>query len=641
MTRLLHHADFNHEFYGASDASGSEIGGVVYQIIDNTTRYICFYSCSLSPSERNYSATKRELLGMIFTICKGHSYFWGRRFTFYTDHAALTYIRTQPKLNAMITNWFEELLGYDMTIHHRPGVLNILPDHLSRLYPVQNTQYYPVLAKSASIVTDIPTVSNKPVDYIEPINLIEDFEEPLDEYRQDILLKSHLLGHFGADAIVQDIRGKGIDWPGITVQASKLVKSCLQCQRHAVAKKGYHPVAAITASLPGDHYAIDLAGPWQTTDRGHHFLLVCVDICTRFCQLRPLPDKSSLSVALSLVEIFCILGFPKILQSDNGSEFVNEIIQTIRDNAGFDHRLITPYHPQANGTAERWVGIATKAIIKQVNGVQRDWDLHVATTQYAINLKVSARHGSTPFSLMFAQTPNGFSNYTATQDLTANFDAEGYLKKLQTFTDIVFPAINKKTQDYITARFNDAKPKRATGRTFPEGSFVMATNKNKANKFEANFEGPYKVIRQNKGGAYLLQDADGAFLPRNYAADELKIISHDPDDFGTSYVVEKILDHRGKAPSYKYKVKWKGYDAPTWEPASNFDDKATIDRYWTTWLPTMTAIATQHTDRTSSTTPSQVKDNSWKRTTRSQTGKRGSDVMNDTTLSTKNGLRRN
>ena len=143
---FLHHADFNHKFYGASDASGSGIGGVVYQIIDNTTHYICFYSRSLSPSERNYSATKRELLGMIFTIRKGHSYFWGRRFTFYTDHAALTYIRTQPKLNAMITNWFEELLGYDMTIHHRPGVLNILPDHLSRLYPVQNTQYYPVLA---------------------------------------------------------------------------------------------------------------------------------------------------------------------------------------------------------------------------------------------------------------------------------------------------------------------------------------------------------------------------------------------------------------------------------------------------------------------------------------------------------------
>ena len=141
---------------------------------------------------------------MIFTIHKGHSYFWGRHFTFYTDHAALTYICTQPKLNPMITNWFEELLGYDMSIHHRPRVLNILPDHLSRLYPVQNTQYYPVLAKSSALSPDVPTVENRPGNYIKPIELIEDFEEPLDSYRQELLLKSHLLGHFGAEAIVQD-----------------------------------------------------------------------------------------------------------------------------------------------------------------------------------------------------------------------------------------------------------------------------------------------------------------------------------------------------------------------------------------------------------------------------------------------------
>lgn len=389
-------------------------------------------------------------------------------------------------------------------------------------------------------------------------------------------------------------------------------------------------MTSITASLPGDHYAIDLAGPWQTTDRGNHFLLVCVDICTRFCQLRALPDKSSISVAIALIEIFCTLGFPKILQSDNGTEFVNEIIKMIRDNANFDHRLITPYHPQANGTAERWVGIATKTIIKQVNGVRRDWDLHVSTTQYALNLKVSARHGSTPFSLMFARTPNGFSNYTATQDLTANFDSSAYLKKLQTFTDIVFPAINKKTQDYIAARFDDARPKKGHGQSFPDGSFVMATNKNKANKFEANFEGPYKVIRKNKGGAYLLQDADGVFLPRNYSPDELKIISHDPDSFGTSYVVEKILDHCGKAPNYKYKVKWKGYDAPTWEPISNFDDRAIIDRYWSSRRSNPPAIlettpSTTHTKEQQLSSPnnSTSKNSDWIRVTRNSSKKGG------------------
>jgi len=143
----LHHANFDHPFEGASDASGTGIGGCVYQVINGETRYVCFYSRLLSPSERNYSATKRELLALIFTIRKGHTYFWGRHFNFYTDHAALTYIRTQTKLNAMILNWFDELIDYDVTIHHRPGVLNILPDHLSRLYPAENKQYFHLVSR--------------------------------------------------------------------------------------------------------------------------------------------------------------------------------------------------------------------------------------------------------------------------------------------------------------------------------------------------------------------------------------------------------------------------------------------------------------------------------------------------------------
>ncbi|PRP73006.1 hypothetical protein PROFUN_16920, partial [Planoprotostelium fungivorum] len=56
---MLHHADFNYPFFGASDASGTGIGGCVYQIIKGTTRYVLFCSRSLTPAERNYSATKR------------------------------------------------------------------------------------------------------------------------------------------------------------------------------------------------------------------------------------------------------------------------------------------------------------------------------------------------------------------------------------------------------------------------------------------------------------------------------------------------------------------------------------------------------------------------------------------------------
>jgi hypothetical protein len=48
-----------------------------------------------------------------------------------------------------------------------------------------------------------------------------------------------------------------------------------------------------------------------------------VDICTKYVVARAIPDKQSITIAEAMVEVFCSFGFPKILQSDYGSEFVN------------------------------------------------------------------------------------------------------------------------------------------------------------------------------------------------------------------------------------------------------------------------------------------------------------------------------
>ena len=41
-----------------------------------------------------------------------------------------------------------------------------------------------------------------------------------------------------------------------------------------------------------------------------------------------------------------MIGFPRILQSDNGTEFVNSLVKTMSNNLGVNHRLLTPYHPR-------------------------------------------------------------------------------------------------------------------------------------------------------------------------------------------------------------------------------------------------------------------------------------------------------
>ena len=57
------------------------------------------------------------------------------------------------------------------------------------------------------------------------------------------------------------------------------------------------------------------------------WLAVYQDHGLKFAYFRALPDKKATTVAKFLLEIFCIQGAPVVLQSDNGREFVNEVVE--------------------------------------------------------------------------------------------------------------------------------------------------------------------------------------------------------------------------------------------------------------------------------------------------------------------------
>ena len=62
-------------------------------------------------------------------------------------------------------------------------------------------------------------------------------------------------------------------------------------------------------------------------DPPYYFIGYGVYHLTKFCVLFPLENKSANEVAKHLIErVFTLFGLPKILHSDNGIEFVNEII---------------------------------------------------------------------------------------------------------------------------------------------------------------------------------------------------------------------------------------------------------------------------------------------------------------------------
>ena len=71
-------------------------------------------------------------------------------------------------------------------------------------------------------------------------------------------------------------------------------------------------------------------------------------------KLRALQRKSAFEVVAHLNEVFGTLGAPRILQSDNGREFVNNVVRNLL-NFWPDYKVVhgRPRHSQSQGSVER------------------------------------------------------------------------------------------------------------------------------------------------------------------------------------------------------------------------------------------------------------------------------------------------
>ena len=161
-----------------------------------------------------------------------------------------------------------------------------------------------------------------------------------------------------------------------------------------------------------DSWGVDLAGPFTMSTKGNEYLLVMIDIASKFYVFRAIPDKSIATVALQVLDFIGTWGPMRKSQSDGGCEFVNSLMKSIKENVGFEHALISHYHPRANDANERAVQSVVNTIKKQIVGNVADWDLKVPSTQLFLNSTYNARTKSTPFSLLFRRNPNDFVDFS-------------------------------------------------------------------------------------------------------------------------------------------------------------------------------------------------------------------------------------
>lgn len=95
-------------------------------------------------------------------------------------------------------------------------------------------------------------------------------------------------------------------------------------------------------------------------------------------------------------------GCPKVLVSDCETRFVNDVIQELTKKYKMKHRLISLYHPRANGSIEKQIEYC-KIISKTVQNSISDWNSNLLDEVWAYRTPCKVTTEFTPFQLVYGQ----------------------------------------------------------------------------------------------------------------------------------------------------------------------------------------------------------------------------------------------
>lgn len=152
---------------------------------------------------------------------------------------------------------------------------------------------------------------------------------------------------------------------------------------------------------------VDLVDFQSVPDGKFKWILNYQDHSTKFLSLRPLESKRASEVANNLLAIFLTFGAPKILQSDNGREFVNSIIVELKE-LWPDCVIIhgRPRHPQSQGSIERSnqdIENMLRAWMKDNN--TKKWSVGLQFVQFQKNSSHHRVIGRSPYKALFGNDP--------------------------------------------------------------------------------------------------------------------------------------------------------------------------------------------------------------------------------------------
>ena len=319
--------------------------------------------------------------------------------------------------------------------------------------------------------------------------------------RDEIMSLAHsipLAGHLGIDKTRNRILAHYF-WPNIYSNVSTFCSTCPDCQkssRKLTSDRGkLVPIPVV--GPPFHKIGIDIVGPLPRTQSGNRFILTIVDYTTRYPEAFPIPSQTAEVVADSLLQFFSRMGVPEEIVSDQGTNFLSELVTQLCSNLGISKLKTSPYHAMANGLVERFNGTMKSMLRKFVHDEPKSWDKVLPFVLFAYREVPEAATGFSPFELVYGWQVRGPLSIVKESWLEsdANENLIEYVLKVRTKMAKMVELAHEHLSD-SQVKMKTWYDQNARNHNYNVGEEVLVLLPTSSKSLQAEWRGPFKITKK-------------------------------------------------------------------------------------------------------------------------------------------------
>ena len=328
--------------------------------------------------------------------------------------------------------------------------------------------------------------------------------------RHTLLQLAHnnpLAGHFSANKTLENLAQTWY-WPTMPFDVKKHIGTCHNCLSVNNNKLLVAPLQPLSSLEKfNDRVHIDLFGPLPSSYSNNKYLVVMTDAFSKWVEIQPIPSKHAHVVARAFYDKWiCRFSAPKLLVSDQGSEFTADVFKTLTEQFKIPHNYSSVMHPQSNGQVERFNRTMISYLRKFIPE-NPEWESLIFPLQSAYNTTPHSATKYSPFYILHGRLPNIPAALFAPQRPYYGEDESKVL--FSNLAKIYQNVFNE--QKLAFDKMKEQHDKRIHLKEIEENDIVYINRPHKGDtfqKFQPLYEGPYRVVKLSENHNVQIQNLD-------------------------------------------------------------------------------------------------------------------------------------